>query len=100
MVYLAESANRGAPKRGAAGGGAGRSWAWGDGGAETRGAFKLPESIVIMPGGPVVVDSSLGSIRPSTKVPSFAFEQISPREFPPASADSAPITKVEGAGTR
>jgi hypothetical protein len=32
-------------KRGAAGGGAGRSWAWGDGGVDIRGAYAGPRTL-------------------------------------------------------
>jgi hypothetical protein len=32
-------------KRGAAGGGAGRSWAWGDGGVDIRGAYAEPRTL-------------------------------------------------------
>ena len=49
----------------------------GDGGAETRGAFKLPESNVIMPPACVRGYSPPGSISPGTSVPSFDFGPIS-----------------------
>jgi hypothetical protein len=83
-----------ARKRGAAGGGAGRSWAWGDGGAETRGAAggpaapkvalqsllqgaaQCPESSSMMPGAVRPVDSPLGSIIPGTKVPLQIFASL------------------------
>jgi hypothetical protein len=56
-------------KRGAAGGGAGRSWAWGDGGVDIRGALQGPELLVIVSLVIAPVDSPKGSISPSTLVP-------------------------------
>jgi hypothetical protein len=43
-------------KKGAAGGGAGRSWAWGDGGAYARRFWVAPEHMSRMPGGCAGVD--------------------------------------------
>ena len=56
-------------KRGAAGGGAGRSWAWGDGGVDIRGALQGPELLMILAAVIAWVDSPKGSISPSTFVP-------------------------------
>src|SRR4029077_1631385 len=49
----------------------------GGGGAETRGAFKLPESTAIMPRTRAAVDSPPGSFGSGTKVLSFDFAPIS-----------------------
>jgi hypothetical protein len=55
-------------KRGAAGGGAGRSWAWGDGGVDIRSALRGLELVTILVVTTASVDSAKGSISPSTKV--------------------------------
>jgi hypothetical protein len=57
-----------AQKRGAAGGGAGRSWAWGDGGADIRGGLRGPEHIASLPASCGDVDRPLGTFSASTKV--------------------------------
>ena len=61
-------------KRGAAGGGADRSWAWGDGGTEIRDAYAGPELIVILLVLAARVDRPKGSISPGTFVPRIRFE--------------------------
>jgi len=76
-----------AKKRGAAGGGAGRSWAWGDGGAASEApgsaaaaskvslrslmpsAAQSPEYEASLCSRAYAVDRTQGSFRPSTKVP-------------------------------
>jgi hypothetical protein len=65
-------------KRGAAGGGAGRSWAWGDGGADIRDAYAGPELVEILPAGIARVDRPKGSILPGTFVPWICFAGYSP----------------------
>jgi hypothetical protein len=64
-------------KRGAAGGGAGRSWAWGDGGADIRDAYAGPELVVILPAGIARVDRPKGSILTGTFVPWIYFARYS-----------------------
>jgi hypothetical protein len=66
-------------KRGAAGGGAGRSWAWGDGGVDIRDAFAGPELLVILPVAIARVDRPKGSIGYGTFVPWIRFAGYSPR---------------------
>jgi hypothetical protein len=66
-------------KRGAAGGGAGRSWAWGDGGVDIRGALQGPELLIILAAVIAWVDSPKGSISPSTFVPQTRFAAFSLR---------------------
>jgi hypothetical protein len=64
-------------RRGAAGGGAGRSWAWGDGGVDIRGALQGPELLMIVAVVIAPVDSPKGSISPSTFVPQTRFAALS-----------------------
>jgi len=56
-------------KKGAAGGGAGRSVGWGDGGIDIRDAYAGPELVVIVPTAIARVDRPKGSIRSGTFVP-------------------------------
>jgi hypothetical protein len=71
-------------KRGAAGGGAGRSWAWGDGGVDIRDAYAGPELVVIVPTAVARVDRPKGSIRSGTFVPwiEFAGYSLAGRDCP------------------